>query len=149
LTPWPTYATNWRGVNNFGRGPYTDHSCEVWSKSNMGIQKRRCLSKNVVGQRPVTMCSGELKMHTNTKYVLSIQCFTSHYVVLCKVDTFRCIALVQSMKWYNRISCINRFWRHLTMYVYDSGKNCDSITASNIGSNIIKLPYAFMSALYW
>jgi len=27
LTPWPTYATNWNGLNNFDdRGPPRDHS---------------------------------------------------------------------------------------------------------------------------
>ena len=31
LTPWPTYATNQNHLNNFGRGPPTDHSCWVWS----------------------------------------------------------------------------------------------------------------------
>ena len=47
LTPWPTYATNWNNLNNFGRGPPRDHSCEVWSKSNERFQRRRCLSKRV------------------------------------------------------------------------------------------------------
>jgi len=34
LTPWPTYATNWKGLNNFDRGPPRDHSCEVRSNSH-------------------------------------------------------------------------------------------------------------------
>jgi len=34
LTPWPTYATNWNGVNNFDRGPPRDYSYEVWSNSH-------------------------------------------------------------------------------------------------------------------
>ena len=34
LTPWPTYATNWNGLNKFDRGPPRNHSCEVWSNSN-------------------------------------------------------------------------------------------------------------------
>ena len=34
LTPWPTYTTNWNGLNNFDRGPPRDHSCEVWSNSH-------------------------------------------------------------------------------------------------------------------
>jgi len=33
-TLWPTYATNWNGLNNFGREIPRDHSCEVRSKSN-------------------------------------------------------------------------------------------------------------------
>jgi len=45
LTPWPTYATNWNGFNNFDRGPPRDHSCEVWSKSNKRFQRRCCLKK--------------------------------------------------------------------------------------------------------
>jgi len=31
LTPWPTYATNQNNLNNFGRGPQSDHSCWDWS----------------------------------------------------------------------------------------------------------------------
>jgi len=27
LTPWPTYATNWNGLNNFDKGTPRDHSC--------------------------------------------------------------------------------------------------------------------------
>ena len=45
LTPWPTNATNWNGLNNFDRGPPRDHSCEVWSKSNKQFQRRCCLKK--------------------------------------------------------------------------------------------------------
>jgi len=26
LTPYPTYSTNWNGLNNFDRGPPMDHS---------------------------------------------------------------------------------------------------------------------------
>jgi len=38
LTPWPTYATNWKGLNNFDRGPPRDHSCEVWSNPISGFR---------------------------------------------------------------------------------------------------------------
>ena len=31
--PWPTYATNQNHLNNFGRGPPSDHFCEVWLMS--------------------------------------------------------------------------------------------------------------------
>ena len=34
LTLWPTYATNWNGLNNSHRGPPRNHSCEVWSNSH-------------------------------------------------------------------------------------------------------------------
>jgi len=51
LTPWPTYATNWNNLNNFGRGPPRDLSCEVRSKSNERFQSRRCLSKKVYARR--------------------------------------------------------------------------------------------------
>jgi len=50
LTPWPTYATNWNGLNNFGRESPRDHSCDIWSKSNEQFQ-RRCLSKKVDRRR--------------------------------------------------------------------------------------------------
>ena len=67
LTPSPTYETNWNNLNNFGRGPPRDNSCEVWSKSNERFQRRRCLSKKVFarhttgddGQRPVTIAHPE------------------------------------------------------------------------------------------
>jgi len=61
LTPWSTYATYCNGLNNFGRGPLRHHFCEVWSKSNEGFQRRRCLSKMLMddGQRPVTIAHPE------------------------------------------------------------------------------------------
>jgi len=74
LTPWPTYATNWNGLNNFGRGPPMDHSCEVKSKSNERFQRRCCLKKLLTHGRWTsdngpshkltlsTLCSGELKI---------------------------------------------------------------------------------------
>jgi len=67
LTLWPTYATNWNGLNNFNRGPPRDHSCKFWSKSNERFQRRSCLSKKSLrtthdahrttddGQRPITI----------------------------------------------------------------------------------------------
>ena len=54
LSPWPTGATNWNSLNNFGRGPPMDHSFEVWSKSNERFQRRRCSSKKVDGRRTLT-----------------------------------------------------------------------------------------------
>jgi len=67
LTRWPNYATNQDHLNNFGRGPPRDHSCEVWLKSNEPFQRRRCLSKTIDGrrtttddgQRPVTIAHSE------------------------------------------------------------------------------------------
>jgi len=81
LTQWPTYATNWNGLNNFDRGPPRDHYCEVWLKSNKRFQRRCCLKKLLThgrthgrtddGRRTLkdhksslsTSCSGELKRH--------------------------------------------------------------------------------------
>jgi len=66
------YATNQNHLNNFGRAPPRDHSCEVWSNSNELFQRRRCLSKTSLrttddarrtttddGQRPVTIAHPE------------------------------------------------------------------------------------------
>jgi len=77
LPPWPTYATNWNGLNNFDRRPPRDHSCEVWSKSNKQFQRRCCLKKLLTDERTdgqwttdngpsqkltlSTLCSGVLK----------------------------------------------------------------------------------------
>jgi len=47
LTSWPTYATNWNGLNNFDRGPPRDHSCEVWSK----VVSEEMLFKEIVDAR--------------------------------------------------------------------------------------------------
>jgi len=49
--PWPTYATNWNGLNNFDRGPPRDHSCEIWSTSNKRFQRRFCLKKLLTHRR--------------------------------------------------------------------------------------------------
>jgi len=65
--PLPSYATNWNNLNNFGRGPPRDNSCEVWSKSNEQFQRKRCLSKKVYArrmthddeQKPVTIAHPE------------------------------------------------------------------------------------------
>jgi len=46
LTPWPTYATNWNGLNNLG--PPRDHSCEDWSKSKKRFQSWCCLKIHVL-----------------------------------------------------------------------------------------------------
>ena len=58
LTPWPTYATNWNGLNNFDRGPPRDHSCEVWSKSIERFQSR-CLSKQEGPEGPGSLTWGK------------------------------------------------------------------------------------------
>jgi len=79
LTPWPTYATNWNRLNNFGRGPPSNHSCEVWSKSIKWFQRRCWLKKLLTHGRThgrwttdngpsqkltlSTLCSGELKIY--------------------------------------------------------------------------------------
>jgi len=76
--PWPTYATNQNHLNDFGRGPPRDHSCEVWSKSNERFQRRRCLSKKVYTrrtthdrQRPVTIAHLLNKLHFSSYKVSS------------------------------------------------------------------------------
>jgi len=65
LNPWPTYGTNWNNLNNFGRGPPRDHSCEVWSKSNERFQRRRCLSKTFTDDARRTTDKYKLKRCSN------------------------------------------------------------------------------------
>jgi len=99
LTPWPTYATNQNHLNNFGRGPRSDHFCEVWSKSNEWFQRRRCLSKNVYarrtttddGQRPVTIAHPEhfvLRWAKNTNNLSKTHLLCARYIVLLSAFAF-------------------------------------------------------------
>jgi len=44
LTPWPTYATNWNGLNNFDRGPPDIIPVKFGQNPNKG-----CSRKNGVG----------------------------------------------------------------------------------------------------
>ena len=48
LTQWPTYATNWNGLNNFDRGPPRDHSCLVKIQS---VVSEEMLFKEIVDAR--------------------------------------------------------------------------------------------------
>jgi len=91
LTLWPTYATNWNNLNNFGRGPPRDHSCEVWSKSNERFQRRRSLSKKVYtrhtaddgGQRPITIAHPEhfvLRWAKNVHNFVHLQVNGNHVI---------------------------------------------------------------------
>jgi len=92
FTLWPTYATNWNGLNTFDRGPPRNHSFEVWSKSNERFQRRCCLKKLLAdgrtdarttdnGRRTLkdhnsslsTSCSGELKNSScSLKFIMQL-----------------------------------------------------------------------------
>jgi len=70
LTLWPTYATNWNGLNNFDRGPPRDHSYEVSEEMLFKeIVDGRMHARTDDGRRTLkdhksllsTSCSGELK----------------------------------------------------------------------------------------
>jgi hypothetical protein len=103
LTLWPTYATNWNGLNNFDRGPPRDHSWEVWSISNEWFQRRRCLSKKVYGgrtthdrrrtktddgQRPVTIAHPEhFVLRWAKKAIFCIKIFIIFYSINNKFQT--------------------------------------------------------------
>jgi len=93
LTPWPTYATNQNHLNNFGRGPPRDHSCEVWSKSNEWFQRRRCLSKKVFGRRttddgqsPVTIAHHE---HFVLRWAKKTNGFSPSVILYTNVTVFK------------------------------------------------------------
>ena len=128
LTPWPTYVTNWSGLNNFDRGPPRDHSCEVWSKSNKRFQRRCCLKKLLMHGRTQgrttdaghwritkvhlsTSCSGELKR--DGVYLRSTDFLTSnlsqHNIQTCTRK--RC--LPQSMAGLVVVSSTGRGWNLL------------------------------------
>ena len=103
LTPWPTYATNWNGLNKFDRGPPRDHSCEVWSKFNKRFQRRCCLKKLLTDGRTdartddghwritkahlSTLCSGELTKSSkvNNWTVINTVCFSPGTVVISQM----------------------------------------------------------------
>ena len=93
LTLWPTYATNWNSLNNFGRKTPRDHSCEVWLKSNEWFQRRSRLNKKKLTHWQTTdtglsqnltlstLCSGELK--TKQTFLLNVFCVLVLYMFLC------------------------------------------------------------------
>ena len=53
FTPWPTYVTNWNGLNNSGWGSNWDQSCEVWSTSN---ECPKCTSHNTKRTSRLVSC---------------------------------------------------------------------------------------------
>jgi len=79
FTPWPTYATKWNGLNNFGRETPRDHSCEVWSKSNERFQRSSCLKKLLTDGRTDgrTMDDGQLAI--TKAHLENIQLFHINY----------------------------------------------------------------------
>jgi len=115
LTLWPTYATNWNGLNNFDRGPPRDLSCEVWSKSNKWFQRRCCLKKLLRlkslrtthdGRRTKTelstLCSGELKNKSQNKKLFIIVCeiWSLHMNTYEKSHPFS-----KTMMWQLNLNC--------------------------------------------
>ena len=114
------YLFNQNYLNNFGRGPPRDHSCEGWSKSNDWFQ-RRCLSKNVYarrtmhdgrrtttndGQRP--LCSGELKCE-NLRTVQDGDCL---YTFVVNAECF------VSPPWYKKIPLASKLLNSSSDAVY-------------------------------
>ena len=129
LTPWPTYATNWNGLNNFDRGPPRDHSCEVSSKSNKRFQRRCCL-KNLLtdartdartddGRRTLkdhksslsTLCSGELKSPQCTRGGVFSPWGTSARAG-CSWDTF-VLHPLSPMPLSHGFKAVNGDWMHV------------------------------------
>jgi len=105
LTPWPTYATNWNGLNNFDRGPPRDHSCEVWSKSNERFQRRCCLKKLLTHGR--TDGRTDDGRRTLKDHKISLEHFVLRWAKKLKSNlAFRTVA--EQVKWlmYNRHSHI-------------------------------------------
>jgi len=91
FTPWPTYATNRNGLNNFDRGPPRDHSCEVWSKSNKRFQRRCCLKKLLTDARTHGRTTDDgrrtLKDHKSSLFVLRWANKGPPYYHFCEVSS--------------------------------------------------------------
>jgi len=76
LTLWPTYATNWNGLNNFDRVLPRDQSCEVWSKSNKRFQRKFYLKKLLTDGRTNGRTHGR-----RTPDIKESQKLTKHFVL--------------------------------------------------------------------
>ena len=81
LTPWPTYATNWNGLNNFDRGPPRDQFCKVWSKSNKRFQRRCSLKKLLTDERTDARTHGRTDDGRRTPDIEGSQKLTEHFVL--------------------------------------------------------------------
>jgi len=88
FTPWPTYATNWNGLNNFDRGQPRDHSFEVWSKSNQRFQRRCCLKKLLTnGRTPDIEGSQKLTDHFVLRWAKKCEPFRFQ-IIFIKIFAF-------------------------------------------------------------
>jgi len=162
LTLWPTFATNWNNLNNFGRGPPRDHSCEVWPKSNERFQRRRCLSKKVYArrtthddrQRPVTIAHHEhfvlrwakkgknctVTGRKNMNAVIKIQKqYLQIHTLVCEVPLIHNVA---SWSWYIILSHKREIYKLMTLkkkpikeYLRTLKNNSSSINNSSNNNN--------------
>jgi len=103
LTLWPTYATNWNGLNNFDRGPPRHHSCEVWSKSIKWFQRRCCLKKLLTHARTHGRTHGRWTTDNGPSQKLTLSTLCSGELKTLYINV--CNMLVESMKVQN-IKCI-------------------------------------------
>jgi len=68
FTPWPTFASNYNGLNTFGRRLPWDHSIEVWSNSNQRFQ--RCYVKMLTLDARIWTTDKDLLQYLTLKSVI-------------------------------------------------------------------------------
>jgi len=129
---WPTYATNWNGLNNFDRRPTRDHSYEVWSKSNKRFQRRCCLkivkerthARTDDGRRKEhksslsTSCLGELKSIKGPVLAYQWNCMGISRTTVCAFHSTTLLAKRASLvsialKFNPRRAGLGRQWHYI------------------------------------
>ena len=108
LTPWPTYATNWNGLNNFDRGPPRDHSCEVWSKSKRRFQRTCRLKKLLTHARTDARTDDETFTGIAVDSVDSVDivCLFAHIYFVLWYHAYIFLYCVYPLDCFLRRSCI-------------------------------------------
>jgi len=158
LTLWPTYATNWNGLNNFDRGPPRDHSCKVWSKSNEWFQRRCCFYEMLTharthacthdGRRTLkdhkssplsTSCSGELKKNWHLTPCAS----HTFWGIIVACDT---VLSGLSKPWFGKLTDeLTNKLMHAQTPVKDLSCQADPAKSKNLKNSVIFVQFLILS----